>query len=466
MKFGIDSFQWKPAAVSWIGFLVVSIIVAGVGLVGSRYVTGFLQEQFILHGVEHNQDVAYRMYSVLRELLASGLSTDEALTRFQAITSEAEHFGMSIFLVEMPSQRVVIHSDPRIAADKPRLTELIQPPIYRHDELSTEADPWQGGIAATSSEQIPALFYLLPLGNDMPGAVRGWVLAVQTDIADLLTSVDRFRGHMNLILLGTSTLIASLGFIALRRVGRFYERFLERRLNERTEELRTAHAQLLQKATLAAIGQTASTLAHEMRNPLAAIKLALSGLFSAGYLQERERRRVELVLREVDRLDELLSQTLDYVRPVKLSSKPLLLDPLVDDVLDLVDPLLKEHNLQVQRTPCPQCPGVRLDVNQMQQALLNLFKNAIEASPTGGQITLSVRQQADRLVLEMLNAGPPIAADDLKRVFDPFFTTKPKGSGLGLALVKRVLDEHQGDVVIESSAESGIRTTLSLPISA
>jgi signal transduction histidine kinase len=159
-----------------------------------------------------------------------------------------------------------------------------------------------------------------------------------------------------------------------------------------------------------------------MRNPLASIKLALSGLPGSQGLDERERRRVDLVLGEVDRLDGMLSETLDYVRPVKLSDTPVDLDQLI--------------------------------------------KNAVEASPSGGLISISLAREANCLVLEITNEGEVLSPDTLQRIFEPFYTTKPKGTGLGLGLVKRVVEEHGGAVELTSDTATGTRVVLHLPLGA
>jgi signal transduction histidine kinase len=308
------------------------------------------------------------------------------------------------------------------------------------------------------------LLYFAPVPLPGPGEGHGWTLVVQSDMARVAELLTRFERHLALFhLFLTNAVIAILGFGVLRRVGRLYERSLEAQVRRRTAELEATHAQMLQKTRLAMIGQTASTLAHELRNPLAAIKMGLSGLYTAASLAERERRRLDIALREVDRLDNLLSQTLAYTRPVQLSAEPLPLDRVIDRVVTLVEPLLHTGRIRLARTPCPACPAVRLDPAQMQQALLNLVKNAIEAGAPDGHIDLQVVPHGTGLRLTLRNGGPAIAAADLERVFEPFFTTKPKGTGLGLTLVKRVVEEHGGSITIHTPPSSGTLVTVDLP---
>ncbi|MCG6860667.1 MAG: hypothetical protein LJE70_05235 [Chromatiaceae bacterium] len=276
-----------------------------------------------------------------------------------------------------------------------------------------------GAAQALAEDHHPTLIWLQEIPSRKSGA---WVLGVGRDQKKLTDFMGDLHWHLDAVMLLTYVLITLLGYYAMRSIGRTYERRLESQVRERTQALKAAHQEVLSKTRLATIGQTASVLAHEMRNPLASIKLALSGLPGSQGLDERERRRVDLVLGEVDRLDGMLSETLDYVRPVKLSDTPVDLDQLI--------------------------------------------KNAVEASPSGGLISISLAREANCLVLEITNEGEVLSPDTLQRIFEPFYTTKPKGTGLGLGLVKRVVEEHGGAVELTSDTATGTRVVLHLPLGA
>ena len=276
-----------------------------------------------------------------------------------------------------------------------------------------------GAAQALAEDHHPTLIWLQEIPSRKSGA---WVLGVGRDQKKLTDFMGDLHWHLDAVMLLTYVLITLLGYYAMRSIGRTYERRLESQVRERTQALKAAHQEVLAKTRLATIGQTASVLAHEMRNPLASIKLALSGLPGSQGLDERERRRVDLVLGEVDRLDGMLSETLDYVRPVKLSDTPVDLDQLI--------------------------------------------KNAVEASPSGGLISISLAREANCLVLEITNEGEVLSPDTLQRIFEPFYTTKPKGTGLGLGLVKRVVEEHGGAVELTSDTATGTRVVLHLPLGA
>ena len=291
-----------------------------------------------------------------------------------------------------------------------------------------------------------------------------WVLGIAKDQKTLTDLLGDLHWHLDAVMLLTYVLITLLGYYAMRSIGRAYERRLESQIRDRTQALEAAHEEVLLKTRLATIGQTASVLTHEMRNPLASIKLALSGLKGSGTMEEREHRRVDLVLGEVDRLDGLLSETLDYVRPVKLSAKPVDMDRLLSKVLQQQEPLMEEKGVRLKHEGCTDCTAMRTDQAQIHQVLLNLIKNAIEASPQGDEISTSMRREENELVFEITNGGEPLSEEIMKRAFEPFFTTKPKGTGLGLGLVKRVVEEHGGTVTLASNVGIGTRLTLTFPL--
>jgi signal transduction histidine kinase len=326
---------------------------------------------------------------------------------------------------------------------------------------SGDGVPLQTGPARALGEDYhPMLLWLQAVAT--PESDH-WLLGIAKDQKTLTEFLGDLHWHLDGVLLLTYLLITLLGYYAMRSIGRIYERRLEAQVRERTRQLEEAHESILSKTRLATIGQTASVLTHEMRNPLASIKLALSGLKGSKSLQERERHRVELVLGEVDRLDALLSDTLDYVRPVKLSAEPVVMDRLLSRVLKQQEPVMAEKGIRIRREICTECPATGLDEAKMHQVLLNLLKNAVEAGPEGSEIGVRLQRDEGGLALEIANAGEPLNPETLERAFEPFYTTKPKGSGLGLGLVKRVVEEHGGTVVLTSDAQTGTRVTLHLP---
>ncbi len=453
--------RWSPTTVSWAGFLLFSLIVAAIGLWGSRQIAVLLEEEMVLHGVDHNRAVFRRIQPQMQALIEANPDPHQALVEFPREFAAAETLSMSIFIVDRGNERIIAHTE---QAMPPEGLPVAARLAHSNGALERWAEDRQSdgrALAARSLHDTPVLLYRAPITDQ--GYARDWDLVVETEMADVAGASAMMQQRVRLLLLTTDLLIVLFGFIALRRVGRQYERGLERKLATRTAELEASHAQVLHQTTLATIGQTTSVLAHEMRNPLAAIKLSLSSLDRVDYLSERDHRRVALVLRETDRLDRLLSETLDHVRPIRRSGEPVPIAGIIDPVVELLTPTVEAHGLKIQWLGCVRCPPLRVDADQLRQAVLNLVKNAIEASPAGATIHIDAEPRAGGWRLAVRNRGEPIAPDDRSRIFDAFFTTRPKGTGLGLFLVKRVITEHGGEVSVSSDAEQGTIVTLTVP---
>lgn len=435
----------------------MGLVVAGVGLTGTGYVIDFLHERMTEHGLEHNREVSKRLGPLISsELAESQGRPHEQLS--QAVDLYGS-FGYRVFVITEKGQLL---ADSRSNDDLPRdisnswLADLSLP-------VSSGVQISSGPAHATGEDQHPLLIWLdeISIASTDESVFFLGVASDQHKVNDFL---GELHWNIDAVLLGTYVLIGLVGVFAMRAIGRAYERRLEAQLQKRTKELEEAHEDILTKTRLATIGQTASVLAHEMRNPLASIKLALSGVTHRDSLPERSRHRVELVKGEVDRLDSLLSQTLDYARPVKIFYQPIRIALLLSKVIDHQQPLLEKHGLGVRRIQCEECGLVSLDEEKIYQALLNVLKNAIEASPKGSEILVRSSSGEDgMLVILIANKGTPPSAETLNHAFDIFYTTKPRGSGLGLGLVKRIVEEHGGNVAFFVDPSLGTCFEIQLP---
>lgn len=234
-------------------------------------------------------------------------------------------------------------------------------------------------------------------------------------------------------------------------------------------------------ATLAAAGRMAVGLAHEIRNPLGAIRGAvqllareLAGRPDAARLCEY----TDVMLREVDRVNRLLEALLDLGRPVELRRAPLNVHLLLERVLLLHDEAVRARRVSVVRRYDPSLPAILGDEDRLLQVFHNLVRNALDALGEGGRLTLVTRVSRNpvygrpdpgrgpRTMVEVQVAddGPGIPAAIRERIFDPFVTTKPRGLGLGLALCHRILEEHQGAIQVDSAEGRGTVVTCVLPI--
>lgn len=217
--------------------------------------------------------------------------------------------------------------------------------------------------------------------------------------------------------------------------------------------------QLVERSRLANIGGFASSIVHEIRNPLATISLALEHVCKQSCLPEGTIKRVSLANSEVGRLERLLSDILLYAKPLTLNREPADLPELLRESLAATAAHGGGFDLDIQ--PCPE---VMIDADRLRQALINLLRNAQQASPPDQAILVSCTPEGnDRVTLTVSNAGDPIPAEILDRIFEPFVTSKRSGTGLGLPIVRRIVHGHGGEITIAQNGRGRIVASMQLP---
>ncbi len=232
---------------------------------------------------------------------------------------------------------------------------------------------------------------------------------------------------------------------------------------ERQNEVQSIESERLRAVTLLAAG-----VAHEIGNPLNSLHIHLQLIRrSVNALSESQREglseSVEIALREVERLDRIISEFLQAVRPVKPSLESAELGPLVSETLEFLRPELADRRVLVELEIPADLPTVRLDRGQIRQMLFNLIKNAMEAMTSGGVLRITAGA-TDRLVrLAIRDTGVGMTAEQLGRVFEPYYTTKREGSGLGMMIVQRIVRDHGGEIEIHSEPGGGTCVTIYLP---
>jgi signal transduction histidine kinase len=425
--------------ISWLGLALVTLIVASAGLVGNRQVVSSLEREYTQRTLDHSRQLSESLFRLLEESLAHAASEDEALESFRRLTRSYDNLsGTSIYLLDSRGSAM---GAPLAGSE----SQAVAPELLRASD-AVEAWKLQEGQEHTFTYGVRRL---------VPGSGEVWALVVRTDVGELFRAMHRVHYRLSALLLFAVGVVAAASFFTLRHLGGRYERHLRCALAERTAQLERAHADVLHKARLATLGQTTSMLVHEIRNPLASIKFGLSDLLASVELPKRNGRRLQIALREVDRLNEMLTDALGYVRPVRLADAPVALESLLEQVAQLLAPALEERKLRLVCELQPDCPLVRADPRQLEQVLLNLLKNAIEASPEGDEVAVRLHARSTWISLEVHNRGEPISPAQQQRLFEPFSSSKPHGTGLGLMLVKRVVEEHGGGIFYSSTEAQG-----------
>jgi PAS domain S-box-containing protein len=218
---------------------------------------------------------------------------------------------------------------------------------------------------------------------------------------------------------------------------------------------------------LAYVGHLAASLSHEIRNPLSSINMNLQILSETLQVDGFDRRRLDITVREVSRVENILRQLLDLSRPVNVELGFVDVRKLVQECVDLVEPKTAEKHLEIVQRYSRRLPPCKLDAKKLQQALLNLILNAVEVTGEGSRILVFAKtiRIAENKYLELGvgDSGPGVDPAGVSRLFDPFYTTKAQGSGLGLSNVKRIVEAHEGNVEVRGHKGPGAIFVMRLP---
>jgi PAS domain S-box-containing protein len=231
--------------------------------------------------------------------------------------------------------------------------------------------------------------------------------------------------------------------------------------------------EILRMDRLVSLGKLSSGIAHELRNPLAGIKTTAQALSEEMSKDDSRREYLNRITKEIDRLNDLLKTFFSFAKPQKLN----LIECSVKDVINEIIPFLfkeiADQGIRFVEAYHPQLPKIKVDKNQTYQVFLNLFLNAIQAMPNGGELKIEVNptvsysqdgpsQNFIKIVIS--DTGKGIPPNIIHRIFDPFFTTKPKGIGLGLSITYQIIKKHGGTIKVESKLEKGTSFIINLPV--
>ncbi|WP_408628808.1 GAF domain-containing protein [Anaeromyxobacter terrae] len=230
-------------------------------------------------------------------------------------------------------------------------------------------------------------------------------------------------------------------------------------------ELARAQRQLIQQERLAALGELSAVVAHEVRNPLGVIFNSLGSLRRLIRPAGDAKLLLDIVGEEADRLNRIVGDLLDFARPAEPQLRPERLERVVDEAIQTAL-AQNPQGVEVRREVDPDLPAVPMDARLVRQAVINVAVNALQAMPRGGRLTVRLRRDDGAAALDVEDTGPGIPEEVRHRIFEPFFTTKASGTGLGLAVVKRIVDGHGGELVVHSRPGAGTAFRIRLPLRA
>lgn len=241
----------------------------------------------------------------------------------------------------------------------------------------------------------------------------------------------------------------------------------EESLQKAYDELIAAQEQLVRSERMAAIGELVASVAHEMRSPLSSIRLNLQIIGRALGKETVLHEHYEIAFDQVVQMERMFSDLLNYSKPLEIQKKDVAVEAVIDRSLQELEGELLDRNIKVERNVAPDLPPILGDPDKIEQVLINILKNALEASRHLEMIRISATAQEDSsgntLTITVTDHGEGISARNFGIVFQPFFTTKKKGTGLGLPIVKKILDAHRASIAIESTAGLGTSVRLTFP---
>ena len=289
----------------------------------------------------------------------------------------------------------------------------------------------------------------------IPGPVLGVVELVQ-DISSEYQAI--YRVQIRVIL--TSIAVMLILFLILLLVVRRGEDIIEKRARERLK----LEEQLARAKHLSSLGEMTASISHEIRNPLGIIK-------SSAELLKKKLQKLDpsnplpgIIVEEASRLNDIITDFLSFARPPQPTLRPGHLRPLVEKALQHLANEIQDRQIVISTRFDEGLSAVMMDNDMIYQALLNLLLNAMQAIQSHGRIEISVTIQDDRIKLILQDSGPGIDASILDKIWDPFFTKKEKGTGLGLGIVKQILEVHKGQISISNASQGGARVEILLPM--
>jgi signal transduction histidine kinase len=356
--------------------------------------------------------------------------------------------------------------------------------VYRQIPLH----PTTAGSATTRGQPFRELSVALYATRTQDPAALVLTTGGQTPLTGATASAETaFGGDTWLVVIKSTTplvgnlsanafwLVLAGGLVLAAALGVLTEVLLRRRdyalrlVDERTDALQKsmlaledAQEQLLRQARLAAIGQLASAVGHELRNPLGVITNAHYLLHAEleQHAEEGAMRHLSIAEREVGAATLIVSDLLDFAKAREPSTAPVDVADLLTEVQDVVP---APTGVTVVRHDEPGCPPALADRDQLRQVLLNLVTNSFDAMPGGGTLTLGVARADGGVRITVADTGAGMDAETRARLFEPFYTSKARGIGLGLAVTKRIVDGHRGTITVESSPGAGATFTVEVP---
>jgi signal transduction histidine kinase len=301
-------------------------------------------------------------------------------------------------------------------------------------------------FAPLRAEKLPSL---------ISGPILGVVEIVQ-DLSEEYKTIFRYQ----ILVISTSTLVMLVLFIFLVLVVRRGERIIE----ERAREQMRLKEQLNQAEHLSSLGEMAAAISHEIRNPLGIIRSSSELLKKKVTAVDPSNPVPDIIIEESSRLNNIITDFLNFARPRNLNLLPCNVEEVIDKNLSFLSTQEEAKDYRVQKKFHGDLPVLSADSAMLYQAFLNIIINAAQAMPDGGTISIKTGINGNMVSISFEDEGPGIPEELLEKIWNPFFTTKEKGTGMGLGIVKKIIELHGGRIMIQNRPEGGSIVMITLPI--
>jgi signal transduction histidine kinase len=322
--------------------------------------------------------------------------------------------------------------------------------------ISTRDEFWGLGIDFMGGKKTLRTYIPFRVENPYTGLIGiGGVFELIQDMGKQYESIVKFQ----YLIFGLSILIMGLIFLALLLIVQKAERMID----QRAQEQRELESQLHLAERLAALGQMVAGISHEIKNPLGIIRSTAELLGEMPDASDTQRRLSGVIKEESTRLNQIVTEFLDFARPQEPNLQECQLEEIIEKNLSFIRPELEKKGIQVQDNLNGRSFRLRADHDLLYRAFLNILINAIHSMQDGGTIDIKVEEGRDAYRVEIEDTGCGISKENEDKIFNPFFTTKEKGSGLGLSIVRKIIEGHRGTIGIESIEGQGTKVQVQLP---
>jgi len=315
---------------------------------------------------------------------------------------------------------------------------------------------WGLGIERIGGEK--KLRTYIPFRGVNPFTGENEIFGVFELIQDM-TQEYRSIVKLQYFIFGLSTLIMGLIFVALILIVRKAERIIEDRAREQME----LEAQLNQAERLAALGQMCAGVSHEIRNPLGIIRSTAELMGGMDGSNDSQKKLSGVIIEESSRLNNIVTEFLDFARPLKPNFQDCYLEEVLDKNLQFLEPEFDKKKIAVHHNLDGRSLKLRADPQLLYRTFLNIFVNAVQSIENGGSITVNVEEEKNRYNVEIEDTGCGISTENLSKIFNPFFSTKETGTGLGVSIVRNIIEGHGGTIRIDSEEGEGTKVKIELP---